>query len=256
VAVLLKRFVEKPRACSYLRAETASLEYKVLVGVEAAEWEAMLERGWRRFGAGYFRPACVPCGECVSLRVPVETFAPSRSQRRARQKCESLRCEVGPVRLDDARLALYAAWHAGREQARSWEASPVDEDDYASQFGFPHPCAREVAYYDDAAPGGPRLVGVGLCDETPHAWSAIYFFYDPAYAERSPGVFHVLNLVQMAREEGKAHVYLGFRISDCASMSYKASFRPHELLQGRPGPDEAPGWAGGPMRGATRGGVR
>jgi arginyl-tRNA--protein-N-Asp/Glu arginylyltransferase len=66
----------------------------------------------------------------------------------------------------------------------------------------------------------------------------------------------VLNLARLAREEGKAHVYLGFRINDCASMSYKAGFRPHELLAGRPGPDEAPYWAGSPKRGATRDGLR
>lgn len=158
-----------------------------------------------------------------------------------------MRVEVGPVRVDGERLALYAAWHAGRERARNWEPSPIDENDYAGQFGFPHPAAREVAYYDDGAEGavGSRLVGVGLCDETPRAWSAIYFFYDPAYARMSPGVAHVLNLVGLARQQGKEHVYLGFRINDCVSMRYKAQFRPHELLVGRPAPDEVPRWVPG-----------
>jgi leucyl-tRNA---protein transferase len=214
------------------------------VDVGPQELDAMLERGWRRFGAAYFRPACAPCGECVSLRLPVATFEPSRSQRRAMRSCESLRFEVGPVRVDNERLALYASWHAGRERERNWDASPIDKDDYAAQFGFPHSCAREVAYYDDNPrdASGPRLVGLGLCDETPRAWSAIYFFYDPAYASRSPGVFHVLNLARIVRHQGKEHVYLGFRINDCASMRYKAGYRPHELLVGRPGPDDIPCW--------------
>ena len=95
---------------------------------------------------------------------------------------------------------------------------------------------------DDEASTGPRLVGVGLCDETPRAWSAIYFFYDPAYADRSPGTFHVLSLVELARATGKAHVYLGYRVAACASMSYKSAFHPHELLVGRPGEDELPLW--------------
>lgn len=232
---LLQRFIERPHPCSYLPDQTASLEYRLLVDVTPEELEAMLERGWRRFGAAYFRPVCSPCGECVSLRLPVATFQPSRSQRRAAQKCATLRCEVGPVRVDDERLELYAAWHANREQARRWDPSPIDVDDYVTQFGFPHPCAREVAYYDhDAADTRGRLVGVGLCDETPKAWSAVYFFYDPAYASRSPGVFHVLNLARMASQQGKTHLYLGYRINDCASMRYKATFRPHELLLRRP----------------------
>ena len=120
----------------------------------------------------------------------------------------------------------------------------MDAKAYAAQFGFPHPCAREVAYYDDEGPS-PRLVGLGLCDETPNAWSAIYFFHDPAQASRSLGVFHVLNLVRLARQQGKSHVYLGFRVSDCASMRYKAGFRPHEVLVGRPGSHEVPAWRPG-----------
>lgn len=215
-----------------------------MVDVLPVEVEAMLERGWRRFGPAYFRPACLACGECVSLRVPVASFAPTRNQRRVLRKGLGFRAEVGAVRVDAERLALYAAWHAGREKARSWEPSPMDRDDYDNQFGFPHACAREIAYYDDDAGDGKgsKLMGVGLYDETPLALSAIYFFYDPAYARNSPGVFHVLNLVHLAAQQGKTHLYLGFRISDCASMRYKALFRPHELLIGRPGADESPCW--------------
>ncbi|HET6282270.1 MAG TPA: arginyltransferase [Polyangia bacterium] len=247
MARLLQRFIEQPHPCLYLPEETASLEYKVLLNVEPEELEEMLERGWRRFGPAYFRPACSSCGECVSLRLPVATFQPSRSQRRAGQKCARLRCEVGPVRVDSERLALYAAWHANREQTRSWEAAPIDLEEYATHFGFPHPCAREVAYYDEESRDarGSRLVAVGLCDETPRAWSAIYFFYDPAYARCSPGSFHLLNLTRMASRQGKAHVYLGYRVSDCVSMRYKATFRPHELLVQRPAADAEELWVRG-----------
>jgi arginyl-tRNA--protein-N-Asp/Glu arginylyltransferase len=246
VARVLLHTVEDPRRCSYLPEETAALELKLLVDIGPQEYEDMMARGWRRFGFAYFRPACTACAACVSLRVPVASFAPSRSQRRAAKKGLALRCEVGPVRVDAARLALYAAWHAGREDARGWEPMPLTQQDYARDFAVPHPCARELAYYDDSAasgPGpGPRLVGVGLCDVTPHAWSAIYFYYDPAYASLSPGVVHVLTLIELARRLGQEHVYLGYRVSQCPSMRYKAQFRPHQLLEGRPAPEESPVW--------------
>jgi arginine-tRNA-protein transferase len=248
VARSLHHAIERPRPCSYLPDETASLEYDFLVGVSPEEYEAMLERGWRRFGLAYFRPACAPCGECVSLRVPVAEFAPSRSQRRAANGGARLRCEVGPVRVDEARLALYAAWHEDRQRARGWPPSPLDAEAYAREFAVPHACARELAYWDDAAPGGPRLVGLGLCDETPRAWSALYFFYAPAFEGVSLGVHHLVTLVELARAQGKAHVYLGYRVSGCPSMRYKAAYRPHELLEDRPGPAEAPRWRPGGER--------
>jgi arginine-tRNA-protein transferase len=48
--------------------------------------------------------------------------------------------------------------------------------------------------------------------------------------------------LSLARERGIPHVYLGYRVLGCASMRYKATFRPHELLLGRPAPDEEPRW--------------
>ena len=235
---LLERFVEKPHACAYLPAETASLEVRVMVDVTAAETDALLERGWRRFGPIYFRPACVSCSECVSLRVVVDRFTPSKGQRRAARGASRLRRVVGPPRVDDERLALYARWHAGREEARGWAPNVQDRDRYRLEFAFAHPSAREAAFYDDTTDGDgrpvSRLVGVGLFDRTPNALSAAFFFHDPdpAYARLSLGTVNVLRLVDDARELRLPHVYLGYRVNGCGSLRYKASFRPHEVLGG------------------------
>jgi arginyl-tRNA--protein-N-Asp/Glu arginylyltransferase len=239
---LIERIVEKPRPCAYLPAESASLEVRVMLDVTPDELDALLERAWRRFGPIYFRPACTGCGECVSLRVPVVQFAPSKSQRRVSRACARLRRVVGRPTVDPARLDLYARWHADREQARGWEPNPQSRDRYGMEFAFPHPCAREAAFYDDER--GGRLVGVGLHDETPRALSAAFFFHDPAYTRMSLGTANVLGLLADAEATGRRHLYLGYRVQGCASLRYKAAFRPHELLAGRPGMDEAPLWKG------------
>ena len=242
MAIILGHTVEPPNACSYLPDRLSSMEQVVMRNVTPEEYERMLVRGWRRFGPLYFRPACRDCAECVSLRIPTATFRPNRSQRRARAACAHFRVEVGLPRVDEERLALYRAWHAERERTREWEPSPLGMRDYFLQFAFPHPSAREVAYYDDTVQGGSRLVGLGICDEMPHAWSAVYFFYDPAYARCSPGSANVVFQVELARARGIPHVYLGYRVQGCASLRYKGTFRPHELLEGRPGAEESPRW--------------
>jgi len=245
---LLEQVVEKPHPCTYLEGERASLEVRVMVDVTAVETDTLLERGWRRFGPIYFRPACTACTECVSLRVLVDRFAPTKSQRRAARACSALRRVVGPPLVDDARLDLYEKWHASREDARGWEPNPQTRERYALEFGFHHPCAREAAFYDDAAGvAGGKLVGVSLFDETPRALSAAFFFFDPDYARLSLGTANVLGLLADARATGRPHVYLGFRVSGCASLRYKGSFGPHELLsRDRPRMDEAPVWASPP----------
>ena len=236
----LQHIIEPPRACAYLPRASASLEVRVLLDVSPKELDAMLERGWRRFGPCYFRPACSPCGECVTLRIVVDAFTPNKSQRRAAKATAHLRRIVSRPTVDDERLALYARWHGDREHVRGWEASSIDADRYRTDFAFPHPCAREVAFYD-----GPKLVGVGICDETPRAFSAVYFYYDPDYASLSLGTANVVALVDDAQRTGRPHVYLGYRVAGCASLAYKGAFRPHELLVGRPSFENEPEWRSG-----------
>lgn len=212
--------------------------------VTPAELGGLLSRGWRRFGPCYFRPACTPCGECVTLRIPVSRFEPTKSQRRAARRARALRRVVGPPRVDEERLALYALWHATREDAHGWAPSSLSAKDYIRDFAFPHPAVREVAFYDDAA--GGRLVGVGIWDDVGTAMSAAFFFHHPAYRAHSLGVANVVLALEEAQARGMEHVYLGYRVHGCPSLLYKARYRPHELLVGRPGDDETPVWREAP----------
>lgn len=240
MAKVLQRLIEPPRACTYLPEEQAAHEFRVQIDVTPDELEAMLERGFRRFGPVYFRPSCANCTECVSLRIPTATFRPTKSQRRAARHTERLRRVVRTPRVDEERLRLYRAWHATRERDRGWAPTDIDPERYALDFAFPHPCVREVAFHDPN--DGDRLVGIGICDETPRALSAIFFFWDPSYAPDSLGVGHVVRLVEDAKLRGLPHVYLGYRVLACASLAYKSRYEPHELLVGRPDDGDVPTW--------------
>src|SRR4051812_1672823 len=90
VARVIQQLTEPPHECIYLPEMQASLEVRVQVDVSPDELEAMLERGWRRFGPVYFRPACADCQRCETLRIPAATFRPSKSQRRARKNITHL----------------------------------------------------------------------------------------------------------------------------------------------------------------------
>jgi arginine-tRNA-protein transferase len=219
---------------------SASLEVRLLVEVSPAELEAMLSRGWRRFGPVYFRPACADCRQCVTLRIPVRDFEPSKSQKRAKKAARRLIRTVGRPIVDDERLALYARWHAEREASRGWEASPLDAERYSFDFAFQHPCVREVSFSDPDRDG--RLVGLGIVDDTGVSLSAVYFFWDPELAPDSLGTAHIVALVDDARERGLDYVYLGYRVEGCASLAYKGKYSPHELLEDRPSPKALPIW--------------
>jgi arginine-tRNA-protein transferase len=184
-----------------------------------------------------FRPRCEHCFECVSLRIPVVDFEPTRSQRRVLKRSESVTMKMGVPLATPERLALWRRWHLNRESTRGWEERDVDETGYTAAFAVEHPAAAEFSYWLRE-----RLIAVDLVDVTPRALSSIYFFFDPEFSDLSPGVGSVLRSIQWARGTGREFVYLGYRIRDCPSSVYKARFRPHELLVGRPEFDEIPTW--------------
>jgi arginine-tRNA-protein transferase len=66
-------------------------------------------------------------------------------------------------------------------------------------------------------------------------------------------VLNVLWLIDECRRRGLAHVYLGYFVRGCAKMSYKAGFRPCELLGAdgawRPAAAAPPLTAGAPASG-------
>ncbi len=108
---------------------------------------------------------------------------------------------------------------------------------HANQFAFPSLTGREMAWYD-----GERLVAIGLVDVTKNCFSAAYFFYHPDIARLSPGIGNVMMCIEMARDLGAQHVYLGYRVLGCASLTYKGQFQPHEVLVGLPAKNEEPKW--------------
>ena len=233
MARIIRRLLEPPHEGPYLPGRTAVLDVAVLLDVSSAELGVLLERGWRRFGPAYFRPVCEACDECVSLRIPVAGFTPSRSQKRARRLASALTRTVGVPVVDDERLALYARWHAERESQRGWEPSGLTAERYAFDFAFDHPSVREVTFRDAADHN--RLVGVGIMDDVPDALSAVYFFWDPEYAPPSLGVAQIVWMMEEAAARGLGYVYLGYWVAECASLAYKARYQRHEVLVGAPG---------------------
>jgi arginine-tRNA-protein transferase len=216
-----------PSACSYRPDQRSSLHYVFVGQASAEEYQARLLQGWRRFGRAFFHPVCKTCRRCLSLRVPVATFRPDRSQRRAWKSNADVELVIGEPKLTREKLELYDRFHEFQAEDKGWPLhGPKDPRDYAESFlDNPFP-TEEWSYYV-----GDRLIGVGYVDDLPLAMSAIYFFYDPNERDRSLGTYNVLQIIESARVRTIPHVYLGYFVEGCRSLEYKARFRPNEVLQ-------------------------
>ena len=218
------RFFSTPDRCEYLPDRLSRLEYDIAPHVTPDEYLERLRQGWRRFSHAMFRPACQACTMCQSLRVPVASFQPTRSQRRAwNVNRRDVSLVVGTPVISPEREALFERFHAHGHETKGWPAHAGHGLELFVDNPFP---TEEWCYYS-----GSRLIGVGYVDALREGLSAIYFYYDPDEAHRSPGTFNVLALLAAARERCLPHVYLGYFVAGCRSLEYKARFGPHEILR-------------------------
>ncbi len=234
----LVRLLEEPRVCSYLPNEVASLEYRLVQGLDAERYQQLLERGYRRFGRQLFRPQCPGCRQCVSVRVLVDQFEPNRGFRRVLQRNEHIQVLRDRPFVTNEHVDLYNRYHLFMHGLRGWRRDRIVRADYVDSFvtgggDF----AWQWMFFE-----GEKLVGVALMDETPDAVSLVYFFHDPEWRSHSPGTFSILKQLEYARERGKRHSYPGYWIPANQSMAYKARFRPFERLLRHPVDDENPRW--------------
>ncbi|MCB1056162.1 MAG: arginyltransferase [Acidobacteria bacterium] len=238
---LVRQILGDPEPCVYLPAEQARMSFRYVEGCPGDAYQDMLERGWRRFGRMFFRPACAACHECRSLRLDVVGFEPTRSMRRNQRRNQDLEVRIGRPSLSGAHLDLYRRYHRDMAERRGWPDRGIDPLDYYRTFiegfgGFGYELRLEL---------DGRLVGVSLFDRLPAAVSAVYSFYEPELRSRGLGVFALLCQVRLARDDGIPWLYLGFRVAGNPSMRYKAQYRPHQLLEGRPDLSEEPEWSPG-----------
>lgn len=236
--VEVERFKTSPYRCAYLPTETASLVYRIITDLTSQHYEELLRRGWRRFGCEFFRPACPSCAECRSLRLKPAAFTPSRSQQRTMQKNAAIDVVVQTPTITNDHVRLYNAYHADMHQRKGWPLQKTNAVRYVQHYllgGWDF--AREFLYYEQ-----DRLVGVALTDITPQALSSIYFFHDPAWRPRAPGVFSVLQQLAYAQQHGLRYHYLGYWVAGSQSMAYKSQYRPHEILTRYPADHEEPEW--------------
>jgi arginine-tRNA-protein transferase len=222
---VLQTLVTGPDACVYLPDQQATMENVVVAQLSPAEYEQKMDAGWRKFGPVLFRPICTSCTACRPLRIPVATFTPSRSQRRALAKNAELEVRYGRPSVDAARLALYNRYHQQQETQKGWPEGERSAEDYAFSFVHNPVPAVELSVWE-----GETLRAIVLTDVTENTVSGVYHYYEPGESHRSLGTFAMLQTIELARRLGKPWAYFGYWVAACPSLSYKANFQPCEIL--------------------------
>jgi arginine-tRNA-protein transferase len=230
-------YVTAPQPCPYLPGR---LERKLFTHLTHDKPPALIDNllkgGFRRSQNIAYMPYCEACQACVSVRVLVEEFEPTRSMRRVLEGNRDLvsrRLQATPTSEQYSLFRTYI-------DARHAEGGMADMTvlDYAMMVEDSIIDTHLTEYRLKPKPGAkgkgekPPLLAVALCDKLSDGISMVYSFYDPQANRRGLGTYMILEHIAHARRLGLPYLYLGYWINGSPKMSYKKRFQPQEQLTG------------------------
>ena len=208
---------------------------------EPAQMDAVWARGWRHFGAQFFRNSLhLHEGSwltIVPLRIRLADFKPSKSQRRVLRKNVDVECRVEPLEITDE---LRAMFH--RHKQRFTDNVPENLSDFLG--GEPPSILQEarpdsfVIQSDNKMESPPQVcetlmlscflngqrVAASFLDVGLNAASSVYGIFEPEHRARSLGIFTMLKEIEYAQGRGMEFLYSGYATHEPSHYDYKKHF--------------------------------
>jgi len=228
-------FMTAANTCGYLPDKIERKVFTHLVGMRAGALNDLLtQAGFRRSQTIAYRPACDQCSACVSIRVPVDEFEPSRNMRRVIEANADLVGLAIPNKATSEQYSLFRSYLGDRHS----DGGMIDMSvlDFSLMIEDSHVDTHLIEYrrrgpdtFINGRGTGP-LIATALTDTLADGLSMVYSFFDPELSDRSLGTYMILDHIQRTKKQGLPYLYLGYWINGSKKMDYKARFMPQERL--------------------------
>ncbi|MEM8985935.1 MAG: arginyltransferase [Pseudomonadota bacterium] len=219
-------FYMTPQApCPYLAGAVERKLFAFLGGPSSAgQNDYLTRRGFRRSQNIIYMPSCPGCNACVPVRIAMDGFALSKSQRRTRNRNADLTRTIRPAQATSEQFSVLRAYL----DARHYDGGMADMTalDYIAMVEETSVDTMVIEYRDRDG----RLIAVGLTDRLSDGLSMVYSFFDPDDAKRSLGDYVITDHADLARELNLPYVYLGYWVAGSRKMDYKKRYKPLEKL--------------------------
>lgn len=212
--------------CSYLdNHQAATVFVDPQAKIKTRAYSLFSELGFRRSGDHVYRPHCSLCNECKPLRINVDDFILSRSQKRLLKKNTTTTLTWAGAEFNEEHFELYGRYMSSRHEGSSMESD--DPEHYMRMMKASWSETRLAEFRIDR-----KLIGVAVTDWLVDGFSAVYTFFDPEFSSLSPGTYSILQQVAEAKKYNKQYLYLGYWIKGCKKMSYKNRFSALQIFNG------------------------
>jgi arginine-tRNA-protein transferase len=225
-------YVTAPQPCPYLPGRMERKLFTALQGEQAQKLnDSLSKQGFRRSQNVLYRPSCAECSACLSARIRVADFTPSRTQKRILKRAEGLRRNATSPWATEDQFTLFRRYLDQRHADGGM--ADMDIFEFAAMIEETPIKSRVIEYSQAHGTGGRDrpLAAVCLTDVFDDGLSMVYSFYDPDLAALSLGTFVILDHVAIAREAGLPYVYLGYWVPGSRKMGYKAGFSALEIYK-------------------------
>ena len=226
-------YVTAPQPCPYLPGRMERKLFTALQGEHSQRLnDALSKQGFRRSQNVLYRPSCAECSACLSARIRVADFLPSKTQRRILRRTADLRRNATSPWATEDQFTLFRRYLDSRHADGGM--ADMDIFEFAAMIEETPIKSRVIEYTRPAQEGeqGRPLAAVCLTDVFDDGLSMVYSFYDPDLSDMSLGIHIILDHVAIAREAGLPYVYLGYWVPGSRKMGYKAGFSAVEIYKG------------------------
>lgn len=226
----LQFYVTTPYQCGYIAKNLAqSLIASPHHLADKDVYSQLISQGFRRSGKFTYRPHCEHCNKCIPVRIVLDQFKPTRSQKRARKQHADLTATILPLRFDHAHYALYSQYQAARHATADELKQSEQEDDEEQYKQFL--CRSNVeSLMIEFRDMHKQVCIICVVDLVQDGISAVYTFYDPHAKKASYGTHAIMWLSNWAKELKLSYLYLGYWIEESQKMAYKEKFNAQEKL--------------------------
>ena len=229
-------YVTAPQPCPYLAGR---MERKLFTALQPDSGgqlnDSLSKQGFRRSQNVLYRPSCAECAACLSARIRVDDFEPTRSHRRVLKRCEDLRAEATSPWASEEQFELFRQYL----DLRHADGGMADMDifEFAAMIEETPVKSRVIEYRSGDREGrreSRTLEAVCLTDILDDGLSMVYSFYTPERERDSLGTWIILDHIRMAKAARLPYVYLGYWVPGSPKMGYKARFPALEVyFQGK-----------------------